>query len=123
MSFDIVRQEDLFREGNSIFLAKFLAGADIDVNLTIFGPGMQTDMALGNHDKARQASVQRVRRFDIIQMNGTDLLHTDTRGVLVQHTPYKWLVAQNFPLDIVKLQHQMDKHHIFLLVSFRLRRL
>src|SRR5690349_24327576 len=51
MGLDIICLKDLFGKGNGIFLAEFFAGADVDVHFPIFRPGVQTDMALGYHNK------------------------------------------------------------------------
>jgi len=47
----IIRLKDVFGKGDSIFLAEFLAGADVNIDFTIFGPRVQANMALGNDHK------------------------------------------------------------------------
>src|SRR5947209_15938489 len=61
----VVGLEHLSGKGDSIFLAEFFARADVDVNLAVFGPGVQTDVALGDDDKAGETSIQRIRRFNV----------------------------------------------------------
>src|SRR5947208_14575973 len=94
MYLNIIRLEHLFGEGNRILLAELLAGAEVNVDLAIFWPCVHTDMTLSNHHKARHTGIQWIRRLDIVQVNGTDLLHANIPRILIPQAPDQRLVGQ-----------------------------
>src|SRR2546430_2407887 len=82
MGLDIICLEDLFGKGDGVFLAEFFARTDVDIHFPIFRPRVETDMALGYHDKTRHTCIQWVRRFNIIQMDRADFFHVNASWVL-----------------------------------------